>query len=201
MAADGPGLLPPPSARLRFRRFEDADIPNILATFDDPLAQRFFGVVDAAKAREMIERQHTRYERDGFGFWMLESRETGQHIGGAGLSMQEFISSDPADGPGPFPEIGYHLRREHRGKGYATEAAAHLLRWSFEATASDRIWSFVHNDNAGSIAVAERIHTRRGPAGEKVGAVIRSYITLRADRDSGMPTLRAQGLAGDAGSR
>ncbi|MFG0274485.1 MAG: GNAT family N-acetyltransferase [Phycisphaerales bacterium] len=191
MATDGPGLLPPPSARLRFRRFEATDVPDILATFNNPEAQRFFGLLDEAKARDMIARQHARYERDGFGFWMLELRETGEHVGDCGFSMQEFDSSDPADGPGPFPEVGYHLRPEHRGKGYAAEAAGHTLAWAFEATAFDRIWSFVHNENAGSIRVAERIHTRRGPAGEKMETVIRSYFTLREDFASGMPTIRA----------
>ena len=54
-----------------------------------------------------------------------------------------------------FPEIGYHLRKEFRGKGYATEAAKACGEFAKER-GMKKIISYMKSDNLPSRHVAER---------------------------------------------
>jgi RimJ/RimL family protein N-acetyltransferase len=53
-------------------------------------------------------------------------------------------------------EVGYHLLREHWGKGYATEAARVFRNYGFETTETPSIISIIHPDNLPSQRVAIR---------------------------------------------
>ena len=54
-----------------------------------------------------------------------------------------------------FPEIGYHLRKEFRGKGYAIEAAKACGEFA-KAHDMKKIISYMKSDNLPSRHVAER---------------------------------------------
>jgi RimJ/RimL family protein N-acetyltransferase len=60
----------------------------------------------------------------------------------------------------PAVEIGFCLRREHWGQGYATEAAAELLRFGFTGAGLDRIVSIRHIDNVRSEHVMDKLGLR-----------------------------------------
>lgn len=53
-------------------------------------------------------------------------------------------------------ELGYRMGREHTGKGYATQAVAHVLREAFDALAFSRVEATVRGANAGSLRVLEK---------------------------------------------
>ncbi len=53
-----------------------------------------------------------------FGLWALQRKDSGEFIGLTGL---QHVSFDAAFTPAV--EIGWRLAREHRGLGYASEAA------------------------------------------------------------------------------
>jgi RimJ/RimL family protein N-acetyltransferase len=57
--------------------------------------------------------------------------------------------------------IGYALRSEHRGRGYATEASQALLDWAFQELGLVRIWADTTESNVASWAVMERLGMRR----------------------------------------
>ncbi|MCD0446735.1 GNAT family N-acetyltransferase [Glycomyces sp. A-F 0318] len=52
--------------------------------------------------------------------------------------------------------IGYDLRAEVRGRGYATRAVALMRRWAFGAVGLDRVWAGTDVHNAASQAVLRR---------------------------------------------
>ncbi|MFD7990480.1 GNAT family N-acetyltransferase [Streptomyces mexicanus] len=54
-------------------------------------------------------------------------------------------------------EIGYWCAKEHRGRGYITEAARAAARWSFTRLAVDRLEWRAEVGNTASRAVAERV--------------------------------------------
>ncbi len=54
-------------------------------------------------------------------------------------------------------EIGWHLRRDRWGKGYATEAALKILDYGFEILKLPIIYAVVRPDNAASIRVTQRL--------------------------------------------
>ena len=57
-------------------------------------------------------------------------------------------------------EVGWRLRREAWGAGYATEGARAALRDGFGTLGLEEIVSFVHPENARSLAVTGRLGMR-----------------------------------------
>ena len=62
-----------------------------------------------------ISWNQTNYARYGYGLWIIESLD-GQFLGDCGLTWQEVNGLSCL-------EVGYPLRPEVHGQGYATEAA------------------------------------------------------------------------------
>jgi GNAT superfamily N-acetyltransferase len=55
------------------------------------------------------------------------------------------------------PDVGFGLLRDFQGKGYATEAAAALVRWFEEEKGQTEFFGFCDSDNEGSKTVLRRI--------------------------------------------
>lgn len=58
-------------------------------------------------------------------------------------------------------EIGYGVRSDARGRGYATEALAALSRWALGDGGLQRAWLTANIDNVASVRVAEKAGFRR----------------------------------------
>lgn len=178
-ASPGTSEVPPPTERLRFRRFRKGDAPKVLEMLADEYAQRFFSFVgDLDEAGRWVERQIDRYREDGHGFWVVERASDGAFVGDCGVAWQQ--SSE-----GRVLEVGYHLLASERGKGYATEAARACLDHAFRALGAERVVSMVALDNTASSAVAERIHREVAPGTFEIreGQVVDIHLfsTSRAD--------------------
>lgn len=88
----------------------------------------------------------------GFGVWVAVGRDPRMVVGSAG-----FIA--PPD-HGTI-ELGYGIHADHRGLGYATEAAAALVRWGLARDGVRRVTAECEQDNAASIRVLEKVGMRR----------------------------------------
>jgi RimJ/RimL family protein N-acetyltransferase len=53
-------------------------------------------------------------------------------------------------------EIGYGVREDERGKGYASEALSAVARWALTECGVQRAWLTANTDNAASVRVAEK---------------------------------------------
>lgn len=79
----------------------------------------------------------------------------GQLMGGVSLCQRTATSgSTSAILP---PDIGWGLKEEFMGKGYATEAAAELLRFARESLGWEKIVTFPNDKNVQSNRVAEKL--------------------------------------------
>ena len=58
-------------------------------------------------------------------------------------------------------EIGYDLEKEHRGKGYAFEACAAILRFAFDELKMETITAFPSVTNRPSISLLEKLKFER----------------------------------------
>lgn len=99
--------------------------------------------------RDFIQRNIDRYAKDGVGFYAITLKGTRELIGCGGIIMQ------PTD-QGIEPEIGYQMRRDQQGRGYATEMACGCMNYAFETLGADHIISLIRPDNMASRRVAEK---------------------------------------------
>jgi RimJ/RimL family protein N-acetyltransferase len=92
-------------------------------------------------------------------FHAVVERATGALIGWAGLSVPDFLPELL-----PAVEVGWRLGVGHRGKGYATEAAAEALRWGFEDLGLGEIVAIYEPENVASGRVMDRLGFAAGSA-------------------------------------
>ena len=99
--------------------------------------------------RAKLERQIAHHEEHGFGMCTVEL--TGEPIGAAGLQHLE---------GGPEIEVGYRFRKEHWGRGYATESARPSIDYGFDEVGLERIVAVALESNAASRRVLEKCGLR-----------------------------------------
>jgi RimJ/RimL family protein N-acetyltransferase len=87
----------------------------------------------------------------GYGMFSVLERTTGKWIGRVG-------PWNPEGWPGP--EVGWALRKEAWGHGYATEAAATAMNWAFGELGWPEIVHLIEPSNPKSAAVAQRLGSR-----------------------------------------
>jgi RimJ/RimL family protein N-acetyltransferase len=87
----------------------------------------------------------------GFGQFAVEEKDTGTLVGRVGPWQPEGW---------PDFEIGWALRREFWGRGYATEAAERCVSFAFTELQRPHLVSLIDPDNVPSIRVAERLGER-----------------------------------------
>jgi len=145
--------------RLILRGWRDADVAPWAALNADPAVREFLGPpLTFAESAASVRRFQEGFERNGYGFWAVEVRDTGAFIGFTGL--------DPLDDDLPFGgvEAGWRLARDAWGHGYATEAARAALAYGFDTAGLDEIVAITAATNARSQAVMRRLGMTTDPA-------------------------------------
>ncbi len=144
--------LPAPTARLVLRNWQEADFPAFAAMNADPRVMEFFpALLTAAESKAFFERMRRESDREGFGLYALERLRPGALLGFTGLHRVTF--------PGPLQgavEIGWRLRSDAWGCGYATEAARACLAHA-AALGIAQIVAFTFIGNLPSQRVMQRI--------------------------------------------
>ncbi|MFG3350111.1 GNAT family N-acetyltransferase [Streptomyces sp. NPDC048018] len=136
--------------RLRLRPFTAADADAVYEACQDPDIQRWT-TVPSPYARADAELFVTRlvpegWQQDGEYAFAVEPLDGGPLLAATGLH---------ARAPG-VREIGFWQAREHRGRGYMTEAVGAVARWAFSIGVHRLLWR-AEVGNGPSRAVAERV--------------------------------------------
>ena len=151
------------SARLVLRMFRESDLDAYAAMCGDPEVMRYLGdgyPLTRAEAWRNMAMVLGHWQLRGFGLWAVEERATGLLAGRVGCWQPEGW---------PGLEIGWALRREFWGRGYATEAAQTVMADAFSRLERPRLISLIHPQNGGSIAVAVRLGMRLQGSTEVMG--------------------------------
>lgn len=136
--------------RLLLRPFTPADFEALYAVIGDPVTMQFYPFpFDKQSTLDWIERNLRRYEEDGSGLRAVVLKSSGEMIGDCGPVWQEVEGMREL-------EIGYHIRRDHWGRGYATEAARVAMAYAFEKFPVERVISLIRPENIPSRRVAEK---------------------------------------------
>jgi RimJ/RimL family protein N-acetyltransferase len=171
--------------RLRLRRWTSNDLEPFAALNADPEVMRHFpATLSLDQTKSFIAAVEAHFEREDFGLWATDLKETGEMIGFVGLSIPRFAADFM-----PCVEIGWRLSKKHWGFGYAPEAAREVLRYGFEHVKLDDVVSFTATTNLKSIRVMEKIGMRRDPAEDfdhpnlEAGHRLRRHVLYRLSRE------------------
>ena len=170
--------------RLRLRRWRDDDRDAFHALNSDAAVMATIGpVMDRDRSDAFLDRIEAAFDADGFGLWCADL--DGESIGYVGFARPRF-----RDGI----EIGWRLRSEWWGRGYATEAARACLRHGFDDLGFDEVISFTAVINTRSQRVMERIGMTRDEGADfehpnvSIGDPLRPHVLYRI-RATGLPTV------------
>jgi RimJ/RimL family protein N-acetyltransferase len=164
------------SKRLLLRMFRESDLDAYAAMCGDPEVMRYLGAgypLNRAESWRNMALVLGHWQLRGFGLWAVEERSTGLLAGRVGCWQPEGW---------PGREIGWTLRREFWGRGYATEAAQTVLADGFSHPGTSRLISLIHPQNERSIAVALRLGMRQEHETEIMGQSARIYGIERTRR-------------------
>lgn len=139
--------------RLVLRPWRDEDIQAFTDMVLAPGFSEFLlPVAGAAAAREWVARKRAHFDEHGFGPWVVELAHTAEFVGCVGLSIVSYEAVFT-----PATEIAWRIATEHRGRGYATEAAGAALADGFDRLGLPEIVANTALPNRASRAVMERI--------------------------------------------
>jgi len=136
------------TARLRLTPPVEADAPFVLELLNDPGWIRNIGdrgVRSLDDARAYIR------ERFGKSLWLVVRDAAGEPLGTCGLVEREVLDS---------PDLGYAFLERHSGKGYATEAAAAVLKHAREVMRLPKLAAITAPGNQASQRVLEKLGFR-----------------------------------------
>lgn len=143
--------------RLILRQWWDGDREPFAELNGDPETMRYFvSTLTREESDAMVDWASGLIDERGWGLWAVEVPGVAPFVGFVGLNIPSFGQD--------VVEIGWRLRREHWGNGYATEAAREALRFGFEELALDEIVAFTAVQNEPSRRVMERIGMTHDPS-------------------------------------
>lgn len=141
------------SPRLSTQFLDPGDMTDWAAFFEDASSVRFlpdYGPADPfSKSENWVKTQMERYSEKRFGLQKIIEKGSGRFVGQCGLLLQEVNGQ-------PEIEVGYHILKAYRGKGFAPEAARIFIDFAFRHQLSSSIISIIHADNTASKRVAEK---------------------------------------------
>ena len=143
-----------------------ADLDAMASLLGDPAVMEFY---PRPKTRDEAQRwivwNTSNYAEHGYGLWIIETT-AGDFVGDCGLTWQSVNGVR-------MLEVGYHVRRELQGRGYATEAAAACRDFARDALGLTDLVAIIHPANTASQRVAEKIGLRY--VGDDLdGSIVRS---------------------------
>jgi RimJ/RimL family protein N-acetyltransferase len=144
--------------RLVLRRITPDDLDDIEALDADPAVMQYItGGLPTPRDElrdDYLPHWLAYYDRgDGYGFWAAIDKASGAFLGWFHLRPEPH---DPPDDP----ELGYRLRADAWGKGYASEGSAALVRKAFEELGAGRVHASTMLVNVGSWRVMEKAGLR-----------------------------------------
>lgn len=125
-----------------------------------PAVMRWLGGVRTREhmRRAVLERFIPWQETHGFTFWVVERKADGDLLGFCGLKL-----SDPGSPVAGELEIGWRLREDTWGQGYAREAATASLDHAFANTEASHVVALTVQGNRPSWGLMERLGMTRRP--------------------------------------
>ena len=133
--------------RLVLRHHQMADFEPLYELLGSDRARFMGGPFTPKDSWFWIASEAGSWALQGIGSWAVDRRSDGSFIGQVGINQPYHF---------PEKEIGWIFFGAYEGNGYAKEAAEKVLTWAW-AQGHETLVSYIHVENARSIALAERL--------------------------------------------
>jgi RimJ/RimL family protein N-acetyltransferase len=153
--------------RLSYRPISLDDLDSYAEFLADPECTRYLLVPEPHSrelSRSLLERNVEQHDGT-IGMYTLHDGP--EVVGWAGFQRREITGA-------PEVELGWLVRKEHWGKGYASQAALEL-----RARGPERLIHLIHPENAASIAVAKKLGAEHERDTEILGGPVSIYASIR----------------------
>jgi len=140
------------SARLRFEPMSEAHFDGLRVLNADPEVMRHVSgrPETAEETQASIARVQARWLEHGHSWWVLIERATDELIGAGCIQHLGHAPGNPL-------EIGWRLRPDRWGQGYAIEAAERMARFAFEDLGAPLLRAICAPENDKSARVMEKL--------------------------------------------
>lgn len=147
------------TGRLRLRTWDEADETRFYRIMNNPAVMRWLGGVQTPQEWRQAYERLLQYERGlGFTFWIVDGGQDEEILGFCGLKRANAPGADAIAGE---VEIGWRLRQEAWGQGYAKEAAIASLDLAFDRFDAPRVVAVTAVRNEPSQGLMKRLGMRR----------------------------------------
>ncbi|MEQ1689011.1 MAG: GNAT family N-acetyltransferase [Sphingopyxis sp.] len=142
------------TSRLRLRTWDAADIAPFMTALNTPVVMRWLGGVQSEDDfRAGVARWRQCQADHGYCFWIVERLSDVELLGFCGLKR---VNAEGAPMIGDF-EIGWRLREDAWGHGYAREAAEAALNLAFHRFDAPHVIAMTVRANAASWRLMQRL--------------------------------------------
>ncbi|QJQ33621.1 GNAT family N-acetyltransferase [Sphingomonas lacunae] len=140
--------------RLILREWRDEDSAPFKFHLNTPTVMRWLGGIQSdAEFDAFVARNRACAASHGHCFWIAERKSDRAILGFCGLKR---VNSDGASNVGDH-EIGWRLREDAQGLGYAREAAEATLSAAFHRFGAPHVVAFTVAENAASWGLMQRL--------------------------------------------
>ncbi len=141
--------------RLILRQHSEADFKLAYEMWNSPEVYKFIGGATSTETHTWMRLCNYvgHWALKGFGYWAVIEKSSGEYLGDLGFADFKRDINPSIKG---LPEVGWALRPQVHGKGYATEALHGALAWGLKNLKFEKIVCIINPDNLASIRVAEK---------------------------------------------
>lgn len=149
------------TARLRLEPCAASHLDGLHALNADPEVMRYISGKPETRdeTRAMIDRVQARWAEFGYSWWTFIERDSGDVVGAGCVQNLRREMTPDADPACPL-ELGWRLRRDRHGRGYASEAAFAMGDWALATFQPDELLAVCEPANTASSNVMQRLGMR-----------------------------------------
>lgn len=139
------------SKRLGFRKLCKNDFNNLCEIFQDiEIMYAWEHAFTNDEVWEWIDKNLTRYSKEGYSYYALIEKDTNKFIGVMGPLIEKIDAIS-------YVGIGYILNKLFWGKGYAVEGAKACIEYAFCELKADKVIADIRPENDASCKVAQKL--------------------------------------------
>ncbi|WP_418638899.1 GNAT family N-acetyltransferase [Winogradskyella sp.] len=160
--------------RLILRLITIADTQDFFELDSNPKVHLFLGnnpVKTIEQSEAMIANILQQYKTNGLGRLAIIEKSTNEFVGWAGLKLEEKLRKEFS-----YYDLGYRLKEQFWGKGYATEAASASLEYGFNTLKLEEIGAAADVNHIASNTILKKVGMQPSGTFEYEGDLCNWYI-------------------------